>query len=65
MEMGFTHMSITSLLFNGNSFSSTGDLNSRDLGTSDILFFFFFLQGKKIIFHKIQFFNSIQFNVWH
>ena len=40
MEKGFTHMSMTSLLFKGNPFTSTGDLNSRDLGTSDILFFF-------------------------
>ena len=46
MEMGFTHMSITSLLFNGNPFTSTGDLNSRDLGTSDILFFFFSAREK-------------------
>ena len=46
MEKGFTHMSITSLLFNGNPFTSTGDLNSRDLGTSDILFFFFSAREK-------------------
>ena len=59
MEMGLTHMSITSLLFKGNSFTSTGDLNSRDLGTSDILFFFF-CKGKRSYFIRFNFLH-----VWH